>query len=84
MSSDEQAPVESSHQSTEFPLAQDEVMQADAFTGGQGSNFISTSASNDYEEEKLMRDVSINQVPNNFFEANGFTRHPFENQPYSM
>lgn len=84
MSSDEQAQVESSHLTTEFPLGQDEVMQADTFTGGISSNFLSTSASNDYEEEKLMRDVSINQVPNNFFEANGFTRHPFENQPYSM
>jgi hypothetical protein len=66
VSSDEQAPVESSHLPTEFTKGQDEVMQADAFTGGQSSNFVSGSARNDFEEEKLMRDDSINKVPNIF------------------
>jgi len=59
-------------------------MEADAFTGDTGSNFVLASGRNDFEEEKLMRDVSLNQVPNIFFEANEVTSHPFATPASSM
>jgi hypothetical protein len=54
MSSADQAPVETCHQTTEFNQGHDQVMQEKTLTGASGSNFLSPSAPNDFEEEKLM------------------------------
>ena len=82
MSSDEQAAVGKSHQATEFTQGHDQVIQVEAFPGGSGSNFVTPRDPDFFEEEKLMRIDSFNEVANNHFEANEVTHHTFEAQAY--
>ena len=82
MSSDEQAAVGKSHQATEFTQGHDQVMQGEAFTCGSGSNFVTPRGPDFFEEEKLMRIDSINEVAHNHFEANEVAHNIFEAQAY--
>lgn len=84
MSSADQAPIETRHQATEFTQGHDQVMQEKTLAGGLGSNFLSSSAPNDFEEEKLIGAESINDVAHNNFEANEHTQNHSEAQANLM
>ena len=82
MSSDEQAAVGKSHQTTEFTQGHDQAIQEKALTVGSGPNYVTARDPDFFEEEKLMRVDSFDQVAHNHFEANEVTFHTFEAQAY--
>jgi len=77
VSSDEEALVDSSHQTTEFTQGHDYVMHASPVSAVSGSNFVSATTPSYFEEEKLIPFDSVNQLPGNFFGAYQVTDNPF-------
>ena len=58
------------------------MVQEKPLTGGSSSNFVQACDLDAFEEEKVMRIDSINEVAHNFSEADQVTHDLFEAQAY--